>query len=106
MDDFLEVIAARKPAHVLAPHRARDVAAQQHRRDESDLIDVVAFLPPAHFAPGDFIRHVKYVERVGGDTAPVELVRRDAEVAELQLLAFTDEDVERREVAMQRLPSM
>src|SRR6185312_12582008 len=54
MDHFLEMIAARQRANVLAAHRFRDVAAQQHRRDESDLIDIVALLPPPHPAPRNF----------------------------------------------------
>ena len=107
MDDFLEMIAAGEPAHVAAAHRARDVAAEQHRRDQlADLVDVVALLPPADLAPRDLGRRVERVERVGGDAAPAELMRRDAEVAELQPLALADEDVERREIAVQRLPAV
>src|SRR5690242_21711533 len=41
VDDLLEMVAAREAPHVLAPHRGGDVAAEQHRRDESDLVDVV-----------------------------------------------------------------
>jgi hypothetical protein len=47
VDDFLEVIAARKTAHSAAAHRARGVSAQYHRRDQPDLVDVVTLLPPA-----------------------------------------------------------
>src|SRR5438094_970764 len=100
VNDFLQVITARQTADVAAPHRTPDVAAQQHRRDLSDLIDVVSLLPPPDLSPRDLGRGVEDVERVRGDAAPAELVRGDAEVAELQLLVLTDEDVERREVAV------
>src|SRR5690242_2648572 len=106
VDDFLEVIAAREAADVLAVHRAFDVTLEQHGRDESDLIDVVPLLPAADLPPGDLRRRVEDVERVRGDAAAAELVRRDAEVAELELLILADEDVEWREVAVQCLPSM
>src|SRR5687767_12833967 len=106
MNHFLEMIAARKPPHVLASHRLCDVTAQQHHGYQSDLIYVVAFLPPANLAPCDFIRHVEQVERVSGDAARVQLVCGDAKVAELELLIFTNEDVERREVTMQYMPAM
>src|SRR4029079_17414370 len=45
-------------------------------------------------------------ERVGGITAGIELVRRNAEVAELQPLAVAHENVEGRQVSMERLSSM
>src|SRR5947209_15555894 len=103
MDHFLEVIAARQLAHVLAPHRTRDLAAQQHRGNESDLIDVVALLPAANLPPRDLRRRVEDVERVGGDAPATQLMRRDAEVTELELLVLADENVEWRAVAVQRL---
>src|SRR6476660_4966804 len=84
MDHFLQMIRAWEQPNVFAPHRLRDVAAEQHHRYQSDLIDVVALLPPAHFAPCDFTRHMEKTERVGSDTAGIELVRRNAKVAELQ----------------------
>ena len=46
------------------------------------------------------------VECVRGHAAPAQLVCRDAEVAELELLALADEDVERREVTVQRLATV
>src|SRR6476659_9202108 len=106
MDYFLQMIRAWEQSHVFAPHRLRDVTAQQHHRYQSDLIDVVALLPASHFAPCDFTRHMEKTERVGGDTARIELVRRNAKVAELQPLAVTHENVEGRQVSMQRLSSM
>src|SRR5690349_17762156 len=106
MDDFLEVVAAGEAPDVLAPHRARDVAAEQHRRDEPHLVDVVALLPAADLPPRDLRRRVEHVERVRGDAAPTQLVGRDAEVAELELLVLADEDIERREIAVERLAAM
>src|ERR1043166_3928689 len=100
------MIAARQSPDVLAAHRFRDLAAEQHRGDEPDLIDVVALLPAANLSPSDFGGGVEDVERVGRDAAPAQLMCRDAEVAELELFVFADEDVERREVAMKRLAAM
>src|ERR1700730_5808104 len=100
------MIAARETAHIAATHRARGVAAQYHRRDQPDLVDVVALLPPANSSPRDLRRHVEHVERVGGDAALAALVHCDAEVAQLELLVLAHEDVERREIAMQGLASV
>ena len=106
IDDFLEMIAAWETTHVAAAHRARGVAAQHHRRDQPHLVDVVALLPAANSSPRDFRRHVEHVERVRGDATLTALVHRDAEVAQLELLVLADENVERREIAMQRLSAV
>src|SRR5690348_3891627 len=100
------MIAARQASDVLAAHWLRDLAAKQHRGDEADLIDVVALLPAANLSPGDFGGRVEDVERVGCDAAPAQLMRRDAEVAELELFVLADEDIEWREVAMKRLAAV
>src|SRR5438874_10391364 len=100
------MIAARQPADVATAHRIADVAAQQHRRDQPDLVDVVALLPPADLPPRDLRRRVEHVEGVGGDPAPAELVRRDAEVTQLELLVLAHEHVEWREVAVERVAAM
>src|SRR6476469_7537308 len=94
VDHLLEVVAAGEVADVLAQHRARDVAAEQHRGEEPDLIDVVALLPAPHPSPGDPIRDVEQVEGVRRPPAPADLMRRDAEVAQLQLLACAHDLVE------------
>src|SRR5262249_50548604 len=76
------------------------------RRDLPDLIDVVALLPAPHLSPRDLRRRVERIERFRRDAAPAELMRRDAEVAELELLVLADEHVERREVAVKGLTAM
>src|ERR1051325_6357732 len=106
MDHFLEMIAAGEPPHVAAVHRRVHVAAQQHGDQLADLIDVVALLPFPDFAPRDLRRRAERVERVRGDAAAAGLVGRDAEVAELQAFVLAHEDVEGREVAVQRLAAM
>src|SRR4051794_21142646 len=106
MDDLLQMVAAGETTNILAVHGLRDVAAKQHRGEQADLIDVVALLPAPHPAPRDLVRHVEEIERVGGDAALVALMRGDAEVAELELLALTHEDVEGGEVAMHRAASV
>jgi len=106
MNHLFEMVAARQPADVAAPHRAVHVAAEQHRDELADLIHVVALLPLAHLPPRDLGRRTQRVERVGRDAAPARLVRRDPEVSEFQDLVLADEDVERRQVAVQCLPAM
>src|SRR4051812_7302051 len=49
---------------------------------------------------------MEHVECVRGDTAPRQLMRRNAEVAELELLALAHEDVERCEISMQCVTAM
>src|SRR5689334_568737 len=100
------MIAAGKASHIATAHWIADVAAQQHRRDQTDLIDVVALLPATHSAPRDLRRSIERIECVGGDAAMTHLMCRDAEVAQLELLVLADEDVERREVAMESLAPM
>ncbi len=106
IDDFLEMIAAGEATHIATAHLISDVATQQHRGDQSDLVNVVALLPATHASPGDLRRRVERVECVGGDAAVALLVRRDAEVAKLELLVFANEDVERRQIAVQRLAAV
>src|SRR6266404_4761474 len=94
------MVAAWETTNIPAPHRAFDVAPQEHRRDQPDLVNVVALLPAPNPAPRDLRRRGKKVESVRGNTTLTEMVGRDAEVAQLQLLILTNENVERREVAM------
>src|SRR6266550_4643362 len=94
------MVAARETTDIATPHRALDVTAQQHRRDQADLINVVALLPAPNPAPRDLGRRGKNIESVRGNATLAELVGRDAEVAQLQLLILTNENVERREIAM------
>src|SRR6267142_5587774 len=106
VNDFLQMIAAGKAADVATAHGTRDVAAQQHRRELADLIDVVALLPPPHPSPRDLRRRVEQVEGVGGDPLAIPLVPGNAEIPQLQLLVLAHEHVEGREVAVQRLAAM
>ena len=106
MNDLLEMIAARQPADVAATDRTGDLTAQQHHGDQRDLIDVVALLPASHLSPSDLRRGVEHVERVGSDTATGELVCGNTKIAELELLVCAHEDIERREVSVQRLTAM
>ena len=106
MDHFLQMIAARQPPHVPRIDRLHDVTAQEHRGELPHLVDVVALLPAAHLSPGDLVGRIEEIERVGGHAPAAELVRRDAEVADLELLVGAHEDVERREIAMQRLAAV
>src|SRR5712691_4185000 len=94
------MVATWETTNVPAPHRAFDVAAQEHRRDQPDLVNVVALLPAPNPAPRDLRRRGKKIESVRGNATLTELVSRDAEVAQLQLFILTHENVERREVAM------
>src|SRR6185436_14376652 len=106
MNDFFQVVAAGKLAHILAAHGTRDVTAQEHRRELADLIDVVALLPSPDPAPRDLRRGVERVEGVGGDALAIALMPGNSEVTELELLLVAHEHVEGREIAMERLPAM
>src|SRR6267378_7102123 len=106
VNDLLQVVAAGKAPHVATAHGTRDVTAEQHGRELTDLIDVVALLPAPDPSPGDLRRRVEQVEGVGGDALAIPLVPGDAEVAELELLVLAHEHVEGREVAVQRLSPM
>src|SRR6185437_9133893 len=68
--------------------------------------DVVALLPAAYPTPCDFRGHVEQIEGIRGDAAPSNLMRRDAEIAELEPVPPAHEHVERRQVAMQRLATV
>src|SRR3954462_12427438 len=106
MNHFLHMIAAGKSADVFAAHRCPDVAIQQQARNQTDLIHVVALLPAANFAPRDLVRRVHQVERVSGHAPGVPLMLRDTKVPQLELVTTTNEDIERRKITMQRVPSM
>ena len=71
-----------------------------------DLVDVVARLPLRRGAGEDVARRRQRVHRPRGDAAPVALLADDAEVAELEAAVVADEDVHRRQVAVQQLAAM
>ncbi len=70
------------------------------------MIHIVARLPFRNVAREDVARCGERVQGVRGDAALVALLPRNAEVAELQPASITDEDVERRQVAMQHFAAM
>ena len=82
------------------------VALDQHPEQLPDLIHVVARLPLRRGAGEDVARRRQRVHRPRGDAAAVALLLDDAEVAELEPAAVADEDVERRQIAMQQLAAM
>src|ERR1700674_962090 len=100
------MVAAWETTNIATSHRAFDVTSQQHRCDQADLVNVVALLPAPNPTPRDLRRRGKNVESVRRNATLTELVGRDAEVAELQLLILAHENVERREVAMHCLPKV
>src|SRR6476661_6318714 len=100
------MVAARKTANILAVHLLRDVAAQQHRCDQANLVNVIALLPSSLPAPRNLIRRVEWIECIGGYAAVTHLMRRNSKVAQLQLFVFTDEHIEWSEIAMQRLSAV
>src|SRR5262249_25771660 len=106
VDDLLQVIATVHPPHVGGTESMGGVLADQHAYELADLINVVARLPLGHVTGEDVARRGHPVHRVRGDAAPVALLARDAEVAELQDVLVAHEHVERREVAMEELAAM
>src|SRR5437899_8287089 len=106
VNDLLQVITAGQRADIAAANRAGDVTTQEHYGNQPDLVDVVALLPASHPPPCDLVWYVEQVERIGGDAATAELVCRDPKVAELELLVFAHEHVERCEVSVERLSPM
>src|SRR2546426_12442134 len=97
VNDLLQVITAGQRADIAAANRAGDVTTKEHHSNQPDLVDVVALLPASHPPPCDLVWYVEQVERIGGDAATAELGCRDPKVAELELLVFAHEHVERRQ---------
>ena len=106
IDDLLEVIAAREEPHVRRADARPRVALDQHAQQLADLIDVVARLPLRRGSGQDVARRRQRVHRPRGDAAAIALLLHDAEVAELELPAVADEDVQRRQVAMEQLAAV
>ena len=95
-----------QPANLGGAHAHPRVALDQHAQQLADLIDVVARLPARHGAREDVARRGQRIHRARGDAAAVALLPDDAEVAELEAAAVADEDVQRREVAVERLAAV
>ena len=106
MDDLLQMIAARQAANVRGADPRAGVALRQHAQQLSDLIHVVARLPLRRGAREQLARRGERVHRAGRDAAPIALLPDDAEVAELEAAAVADEDVDRRQVAVQELAAV
>src|SRR4029078_6909115 len=81
VNHFLQMGAARKTANILAVHLLRDVAAQQHRCDQANLVNVIALLPSSLPAPRNLVRRVEWIECIGGYAAVTHLMRRNSKVA-------------------------
>ena len=110
VDDFLQVIGARQQPDVLRADTRARVALDQHAEQLSHLIDVVPRLPLRGRSGEDVVDQLagrgQRVEGARRDPPPIALLTNDAEVAQFQTPLVADEDVERREVAMQHLAAM
>src|SRR5262249_17725586 len=106
MDDFLEMIAAREMTHLARADTRARVALDQDPQQLPDLVDVVSRLPFRPLTIDDVAGRVERVQGANRDAAAVALLPRDAEVAKLQAAALADEDVQRRQVAVQHLTAM
>ena len=110
VDDFLQVIGARQQPDVLRADTRARVALDQHAEQLSHLIHIVPRLPLRGRSGEDVVDQLagrgERVERARRDPPPIALLTDDAEVAQLQTPLVADEDVERREVAVQHLAAM
>src|SRR5262249_11372809 len=106
MHDLLQVIAAGGGADLARAHARPRVPLDEHREQLAHLVDVVARLPLRSASRDDLAGSHVRIERVGRDAAPLALVADDAEVPELEASAVADEDVERRQVAVEKLSAV
>ena len=106
IDDLLQMIGAGSLRTSGARTRALRVALDQHAQQLPDLIHIVSRLPLRRGAGEDVAGRHQRIQRARGDAALIVLLADDAEVAELEARVVADEDVERREVAMQQLAAM
>ena len=65
VDDLLQMIAAREPAHVEVRIRSSALAFHQHAEQLPDLVHVVARLPLGHHAVEDLARCRERIHRSG-----------------------------------------
>src|SRR5690606_17733299 len=106
IDDLLQRSAAVETLDLGQPDARPRVTLDQHAQELSHLIHIVARLPLGRRAGEDVTRRHVGVERACRDAAAIVLLPDDAEVAELEAMALADEDVERREVAVEQLPAV
>jgi hypothetical protein len=104
--NLFQVIGARQAANLVRPNPRVRVSLDQHAQQLPHLIDIVARLPARYGAREDVARRRQRVHRARGDASPIALLPHDAEIPELQTPAVTDEDVQRREIAVERLAAM
>src|SRR5262245_37320814 len=100
------MIRARQAADLLRPDADARIALDQHPEQLADLVNVVARLPLRDRARGNVARRGQRVHRVRRDAAAIALLTNDPEVAELEMTAVADEDIERREIAMERVAAV
>src|SRR5262249_15395220 len=106
VDDLLQMIAARKPAHVFGANAGARIALQQHAEELAHLIHVVSRLPFGR-SPGEkFAWRREGIHGSRGDAAVAGLLADDAEITEFQLTTFADEHVDRRQIAMEQLTAV
>ncbi len=100
------MIAARQKPHVRRSKPRPRVPFDQHAQQLADLVDIVASLPLRRGSGQNVAGRRQRVHRPRSDAAAIALLLHDAEIAELELMAVADEDVERRQVAMEQLTTM
>src|SRR5262245_59172243 len=106
VDDLLQVIGAAQSADFTRPHAHARVTFDQHPEQLADLIHVISRLPLRNGARDDVARRGQRVHRARGDTAPIALLAHDPEVPQLQMAAIADEDVQWREIAVERVTAV
>jgi hypothetical protein len=102
----MELVTAGQMADVGGPDPRLRITLDEHRHELTDLVHVVARLPLGDDACEDVTGGGQGVQRPNGNATLIALMPRDAEVAELQPPLLTHKDVERRQVAVQHLPTM
>jgi hypothetical protein len=106
MNNLLQVIAAWQSPHIVGPDALRRITPDQHPDKLSHLIHVVACLPLGDCPRQDVAWRRHRVHGVRGDAAAIALLANDAEVAKLEPRTVADEDIHRREIAMQQLTAV
>ena len=106
IDDLFQMIAARERSHLIGTEARTRIALYQHAKQLPDLIDVVSRLPLGRGTVEDVARRRHGVQGSRGDAAGIALLTGDPEITELEPATVAHEDIERSEVAVQRLSPM